>query len=122
MWVEGHPQVERWYGQLRKMLVEDKASGTGLIQKIKFLGHIPVEGIERDKDKLTRAMDAQSYLEAGLVFVPEKAPFTNDFIEEAEAFTADDSHPHDDQLDPLFDAVQDMLSTKNKLEVWSKLI
>lgn len=120
-WVAEHPKIDHWSGQLRKMLVEDKASGTGLIQKIKSLNSIPIEGIERDKDKLTRAMDAQSYLEAQMVCVPETAPFTSDFIEECEAFTADDSHPFDDQLDPLFDAVQDMLSTRNKLEVWSKL-
>jgi len=121
-WVKGHPNEERWYGQNRKMLVEDKASGTGLIQEIRLLGHIPIQGIERDKDKLTRCMDAQGYLESGLVSVPENAPFTSDFIEEAEAFTADDSHAHDDQLDPLYDAVQDMLSNKNKIEVWSRLI
>jgi predicted phage terminase large subunit-like protein len=121
-WVKEHPADERWQGQLRKLLVEDKASGTGLIQKIKLLNQIPIEGIERHKDKLTRAMDAQGYLEAGMVCVPENAPFTSDFIEEAEAFTADDSHPFDDQLDPLFDAVQDMLSTKNKLATWAKLI
>lgn len=119
---ENGKTIPRSMGQLRKMLVEDKASGTGLIQKIKFLGHIPIEAIERNKDKLTRAMDTQGYLEAGMVCIPESAPFTNDFIEEAEAFTADDSHAFDDQLDPLFDAVQDMLSSKNKLEQWKNLI
>jgi predicted phage terminase large subunit-like protein len=67
-------------------------------------------------------MDAQTYLEAGMVCVPERAPFASDFIEECEAFTADDSHPHDDQLDCLFDAVADLLSTKNKLEQWRTLI
>ena len=121
-WIIGHPDKDGYQGQLRKMLVEDKSSGTGLIQKIKLMNSIPIEGIERDRDKLTRAMDAQGYLEAGSVCVPEQAPFTNDFIEEGEAFTADDTHAFDDQLDPLFDAVKDMLSTKNKLEVWRKLI
>ena len=84
--------------------------------------HIPVEGIERDKDKLTRCMDSQGYLEQHMVAVPENAPFTSDFIEECEAFTTDDSHPFDDQLDPLFDAVQDMLSSKNKIEMWKTMI
>ncbi len=110
------------FGQLRQMLVEDKASGTGLIQKIKFLNHIPVKGVERVIDKFTRVMDIVSYLEVGMVQVPADAPFTHDFIAECEAFTADDSHMHDDQIDPLCDAVVDLLSSSNRLAVWSKLI
>lgn len=124
-WVTNFPDekdVVLKMGQLRKMLVEDKASGTGLIQKIKLLNHIPIEGIERNKDKLTRCMDAQGYLEQSMVCVPENAPFTNGFIEECEAFTADDSHAFDDQLDPLFDAVTDLLSNKNKIQMWERMI
>lgn len=109
-------------GQLRKLVIEDKASGTGLIQKLRLTKHIPVEGIERDKDKLTRVMDVLGYLESGLLMVPEDAPFANDFIEECEAFTADDTHAHDDQVDPMIDAVKDMLSTRNKLELWKSII
>ncbi len=109
-------------GQLRKMVVEDKSSGTGLIQKIKLLNQIPVQGVERVKDKLTRVMDVLGYLESGLVYVPEDAPFTSDFIAECEAFTADDSHAHDDQIDPLCDAIVDMLSTENKTRVWENFV
>lgn len=108
------------YGQLRKLMVEDKSSGTGLIQKIKRDNQIPVEAIERVKDKLTRVMDVVAYLPQ--VFLPEDAPFTNDFITECEAFTADDSHAFDDQIDPMVDAIVDMLSTGNKLRVWENLI
>jgi len=116
------PGVDVWAGQLRKLFIEDKASGTGLIQKIKTLGgFIPVHPVERNKDKLTRVMDVQGYIEQGMVHVPEEAPFTSDFIEECEAFTADDTHPFDDQVDVLVDAVDEMLSSKNKLEVWSSL-
>ncbi len=39
-------------------MVEDKSSGTGLIQEIKRTERIPVRGVERNKDKLTRVMDA----------------------------------------------------------------
>lgn len=109
------------FGQLRQLLVEDKASGTGLIQKIKLLNHIPVKGIERPIDKLTRVMDVVAYIE-GRVFLPETAPFTADFVSECEAFTADDSHDFDDQIDPFCDAINDMLSSSNKLNVWSKVI
>lgn len=108
-------------GQLREMKVEDKASGTGLIQKIKLLNFIPIKPIERAIDKLTRVMDVLGYIEAGMVCVPEQAPFTHDFITECEAFTADDSHAFDDQIDPLVDAVNDLLSNRNKLNQWEKL-
>lgn len=110
------------HGQLRQMVVEDKSSGTGLIQKIKTMNHIPIKGIERVKDKLTRVMDVVGYLESKCVWVPEDAWFTNDFVSECEAFTADDTHAHDDQIDPMIDAIVDMLSTGNKLKMWEKLI
>lgn len=110
------------FGQLREMLVEDKSSGTDLIQTLKLHPHnIPIKGIERDKDKLTRVLDVLPYIEIKLVCVPEDAPFTNDFIAECEAFTADDSHDFDDQIDPMVDAVVDMLSNQNKLKQWEQL-
>lgn len=109
------------FGQLREMIVEDKSSGTGLIQDIKLLNHIPIKGIERVKDKLTRVMDVTPYIESNMVCIPEEAPFTSDFISECEAFTADDTHAHDDQIDPMCDAIVDMLSSGNKLKVWETL-
>lgn len=110
------------HGQLRQMIVEDKSSGTGLIQEIRLLNHIPIKGVERVKDKLTRVMDVVSYIESGMVMVPEDADFTADFVAENEAFTADDTHSYDDQIDPMVDAINDMLSSNNKLETWRKLI
>jgi len=101
-------------GTLRKLKIEDKASGTGLIQDIKRNNLIPIEGIERNKDKLTRVLDVVSYISAGKVFLPENAPYVSEFIAECEAFTADDSHLHDDQIDPMCDAINDMLLSKPK--------
>jgi predicted phage terminase large subunit-like protein len=120
-WIRNPPADSVLVGQLRKMVVEDKSSGTGLIQKIRLVNTIPVQAVERVKDKLTRVMDVVSYWEAGLACLPELAPFTNDFVLEAEAFTADDSHAYDDQIDPLVDATVDMLSSGNKLKTWEKL-
>ena len=68
--------------------------------------------MERNKDKLTRVMDAVSFIDAGFVVLPEEAPFVSDFMVECEAFTADDSHAHDDQIDPMCDAIMDMLAAK----------
>jgi len=109
-------------GVLRKLYVEDKSSGTGLIQDIKREHNIPVEGIQRNTDKLSRVIDAITYIEPGMVFIPEVAPFTNDLINECEAFNALMTHDHDDQIDPLVDAIDKMLSNKNKLKHWENLI
>lgn len=99
-------------GTLREMVVEDKASGTGLIQDIKRNSRIPIRGVERVKDKYTRVMDVVAYIARGDVCLLEGAPFNSAFIEECEAFTADDSHAFDDQIDPMCDAIVDMISAR----------
>jgi predicted phage terminase large subunit-like protein len=114
--------VEEEMGQLRKMKVEDKSSGTDLIQSIRLLNQIPIEAVQRSKDKLTRVMDATPYIEQRLLCVPAEASFTNDFISECEAFTGDDSHAHDDQVDPMVDAVSDLLSNANKMKIWENVV
>lgn len=120
-WVKAKGRDVDLFGQLREMMVEDKSSGTGLVQSIRVLNNIPIKPIERVKDKLTRVMDVLPYIEARAVCVPEAAVFTNDFIAECEAFTADDSHDFDDQVDPMVDAVNDLLSTGNKVKQWEQL-
>ena len=100
---------------LRLMYIEDKASGTQLIQDITRTPtmRIPVKPIQRDRSKLQRVMDVQSYIEAGYVYLPTDAPFVSDFIAECEAFTANDSHPHDDQIDCMCDAISLTLTKTN---------
>ena len=91
---------------LRFMKVEDKVSGTGLIQTLKREG-IPVLPIQRDRDKVTRAHDASPLIESGNVLLPRNAPFLSDFLVEASAFPLG---AHDDMIDPMMDAVTDLLS------------
>ena len=100
--------------KLRYMGVEDKASGTQLIQTIQreIRPRIPVRAIERSRSKLERVMDVQSYIESGYVKLPRGASFVSDFIGECEAFTPDDTHPHDDQIDTMCDAITEMLAQK----------
>lgn len=109
-------------GQLRKMKVEDKSSGTGLIQDIKNdrLTPIPIEGIQRSIDKYTRVSDILGYIESGYVCIPADAPFTLDFITECESFTADDSHMFDDQIDPMCDAINDFLASNSVVSIWER--
>jgi len=99
------------------MYIEDKASGTGLIQQLKSEGaFIPVIPVQRTVDKLTRVMEAQPRIQSGGVFIPDDAPWVAEFIGECEAFTANDSHKHDDQIDPLCDAVKTLMGTGFSLE------
>ncbi|MBQ2319177.1 MAG: phage terminase large subunit [Clostridia bacterium] len=93
------------------LYIEDKASGIGLIQELQVAG-VPVLPLVADKDKLTRVENALPYIEAGLVELPESRDysFVKEFVAECEAFTRDDSHAHDDQVDILAYAVQVLLS------------
>lgn len=97
--------------RLRYVKVEDKSSGTGLIQECSNTLPIPILPIPRSNDKFTRAMDAAPFIQAGRVFLPEGSPFLHDFITEHSSFRADDSHMHDDQVDSCMDAIQDMLQS-----------
>lgn len=90
---------------LRQFKIEDKASGTGLIQQLKQSG-VPVAGIQRNKDKLTRAYDVAPMVEAGRVYLPEQAPWLGELLHEASSFPV---AAHDDQIDPMMDAISDML-------------
>ncbi|MBC8418752.1 MAG: phage terminase large subunit [Desulfobacterales bacterium] len=99
-------------GQLRFFGIEDKSSGTDLIQRMKYTikPTIPVKAIPRSTDKYTRLLDVLGYIESGHVMIPENAHWVHDFISECESFTADDAHEHDDQIDPMIDAISYMLS------------
>lgn len=86
---------------LRSMIVEDKSSGTGLIQTLRREG-IPIVPIQRNKDKISRAHDSAPFIESGNVLLPIDSPWVSDFIDEVVAFPGGSN---DDQLDPMFDAV-----------------
>lgn len=92
-------------GNLRTVLIEDKSSGTGLIQEIK--GKIPVNAtaVQRSVDKLTRALDAAPQIEMGKVWLPAGVLWLTDFISEHSLFTPNDSHKNDDMVDNTCDAV-----------------
>lgn len=101
-WNKNHKQE---LGNLRAILIEDASSGTGLIQSFGRESPVPVTPIKRQKDKLTRAMDACPHIKAGKVYLPDGVQWIVEFVSEVSMFTADDSHRHDDQVDNLTDAI-----------------
>lgn len=89
---------------LRAIKVEDKVSGTGLIQTLRREG-VAVVAIQRNRDKISRGHDAAPFIESGNVLLPIDAPWLSDFLGEVASFP---SGAHDDQLDPMFDAIDDL--------------
>lgn len=95
------------------MAIEDKTSGTGLIQTLQQASPIPVIPIPREKDKLVRANSGAPSIQAGRVFLPDPiahpTPWLADYLAEFVSFTAEGTHAHDDQIDPTLDAIHDLL-------------
>lgn len=81
-----------------EILIEDKASGTQLIQDLRESGVLyPIE-VSPESDKITR-MSAQSRkIEAGRVYIPRTAPWLDTFRAEVLQFPRG---RHDDQVDSL---------------------
>lgn len=87
--------------------IEDKASGTQVIQELRRKGGLPILPYVEVKDKLTRVQDALPQIAAGNVELPENDlhPISAEFLAEADAFSADMSHLHDDMVDMMTCAV-----------------
>lgn len=94
---------------VHKVYVEDKSSGTSLIQNIQRKQRIPIEGVQVDTDKYTRVLGVQGHIESGYIYLPNDAEWIEDFIKECEAFTATDSHKHDDQVDAMVMAITELM-------------
>ena len=95
-------------GNLRKAIVEDKSSGTGLIQEVKAKSPVPIVALQRNTDKFTRAMDVADHHAAGKVVLPLDDPYNYEFVSEIASFTADDTHRFDDQVDVMIDALHEV--------------
>lgn len=92
-------------GILRGMFVEDKVSGTSLIQRIRNAGKFPIIPIPRHISKVVRAYNATPSIASGLVFLPEESEWLFDYKEEFRKITALMTHKHDDQMDATCDAI-----------------
>lgn len=93
----------------RGCYIEDKASGTQLIQDIRKSGGIPVIPIPRHKSKAERAINLSPWIESGLLYLPQNAEWLYDYKVEFERFSPLMTHKHDDQIDPTLDAIERML-------------
>lgn len=84
-----------------EIIIEDKASGMQAIQNLRRIGGLPITPFIPEKDKLQRVEDVLPQIAAGNVELPsnESNPMSRLLIAEANAFTRDFSHLHDDLID-----------------------
>jgi predicted phage terminase large subunit-like protein len=80
-----------------QIIIEDKASGQGLLQTLRKETRLPIVAYMPDKDKVTRWSKAAIHFEAGRVYFPEKH-FVKDIIEELKTFP---NGLHDDIVDSI---------------------
>jgi predicted phage terminase large subunit-like protein len=87
--------------RLRRTYIEDKSSGSSLIQDLKKEGY-QIKDIQRNRDKISRAYDTVPYIEQGRVYLNKNINSIDDLEIELAAFP---NGKHDDTIDPLMDAI-----------------
>ena len=102
-----YPELRRAVWRLREkyagasLLVEDKGSGTSLIQDLRAENRAVI-GINPEGDKLTRAAKTSAQFEAGAVFFPKAAPWLSALKAELLGFP---NVRYDDQVDSVTQAL-----------------
>jgi len=82
----------------RWVLVEDSSNGAALIQELQSTTSLPIKALKPDRSKEARAESITPLIESGRVYLPQTAPWLNDFLDEVHAFPRG---AHDDQVDCL---------------------
>lgn len=103
--------IKKWQKfkkRLSEIILEDKASGTGLIQTLRRTCLTPIKALQVDKDKVTRVDDSTPFLSNGYMYLPmgKEYGFNPVLINECELFARDMSHSHDDIVDNITMAIQ----------------
>jgi predicted phage terminase large subunit-like protein len=87
-------EYERWRPEV--VLIEDKASGTQLIQELIADGVHAVTRYQPQADKIMRMHAQTAMIENGFVHLPEAAPWLAPYLHELTTFP---NGRHDDQVD-----------------------
>ena len=87
---------------LRAMYIEDKSSGTGLIQELR-VKRLNVVEVPRNTDKILRGEDAAPFIEAGKVMLNTEVPDVSNLTKEGREFP---NSEFDDDIDTLITAVE----------------
>ena len=97
------------------VLVEDKASGTSLIQELRAENFSIVQAAPTtDGDKIMRLHAQTAKIEGGFVLFPKEAPWLDDYVSELVTFP---NAKHDDQVDSTVYALA-WMKQRTSFEVW----
>jgi predicted phage terminase large subunit-like protein len=101
------------------ILIEDKASGTQLIQDLQKEGVYGIRAYEPlpGSDKTLRLYAQTAEFESGRVLLPRSAPWLDEYTRELTTFPGT---KYDDQVDSTTQAL-DHLKTTSNLDVWERL-
>ncbi len=119
-----YPDLRRMVEELSRrhnantVLIEDKASGTQLIQELRtqvygIRAYNPPPGT----DKIMRLHAQTAVFENGFVFLPRSEPWLADYVSEITSFPGS---RYDDQVDSTSQAL-DYMRSSNGVEIWSRL-
>jgi predicted phage terminase large subunit-like protein len=103
-----------------KLLIEDKSSGSSLIQELRAVGvfriepYVPPPG----SDKGFRFAALAIHFEAGRVLVPRQAAWLDEYVLEITGFPGT---KYDDQVDSTSQALEFLATKSRSLEVWKRL-
>ena len=93
-------QQRRHYASI--VLIEDKASGTQLIQELVYNG-MAVKAIKPEDNKVMRMNAQTAQIESGFVHLPKAAPWLAEYLSEITTFPY---AKHDDQVDSTSQALE----------------
>jgi predicted phage terminase large subunit-like protein len=101
------------------VLIEDKASGTQLIQDLKAEGMFGIRPYDPlpGSDKILRLYAQTAEFESGRVLLPRWASWLDEYVRELTGFPGS---KYDDQVDSTTQALNHLKSTTN-LDVWEGL-
>jgi len=102
------------------ILIEDKASGTQLIQELRNEAVFGIKSYQPRprSDKRMRLHEQATGFENGLIYLPSNAPWLSEYRLELTTFPGS---KYDDQVDSTSQALDYLRSLSSGLEVWAKL-
>ncbi len=118
----GYPELKRAVREqadafgATTILIEDKASGTQLIQELVSEGMHAINKYEPTMDKTMRMHSVTSTIENGFVHLPDKAPWLGEYLQELAVFP---KGKFDDQADSTSQATRLVQKGLHESNAWT---